>query len=481
MFKTIATNHQVDASFLDAVSTFGDQEEPKDLCLMNISSTHTLKTPQDKLVAIPELGRSGREIQVSYLLRSVETKENRDWPWQIRQAAVHHSFDVETGRSFWFTIKGNDLFSTRIKQSSSHLDIPSSASLDERENSVTYFRASLATHLVYLSWCDESWRQYINQVESGTRGILDSARKSPIDDDLKEKTGKLATYPESLRQSRSSTMRPRSRSNTDPFGPNVDVEMAIPKQSMTGGPQVLENSSSTEELIDTREVLDKFRFRDVQTLHTFSDRIRRAILTLKLNISVLHELHKFYESLGTSDIAAFQNIKAACKDDLTDFLAEVQSISKNLGTWQSQLECLASMLTEGITLYDGILQHRQLDIAQRFQETARKSADQMQIIANKTKLETASMHVITVVTLIFLPATFVAADLITQTFFQSGAIQWSDAPAEMTETYTFSGDGLKLFAWWLAPVTVMTLGVWLTVYMTMRRRLRREINNVLPE
>ena len=40
--------------------------------------------------------------------------------------------------------------------------------------------------------------------------------------------------------------------------------------------------------------------------------------------------------------------------------------------------------------------------------TAQQSATQMQDIANKTKLETASMHVITVVTLIFLPATFVA-------------------------------------------------------------------------
>jgi len=35
----------------------------------------------------------------------------------------------------------------------------------------------------------------------------------------------------------------------------------------------------------------------------------------------------------------------------------------------------------------------------------------MQIIANKTKLETASMHVITIVTLLFLPATFVAVSL----------------------------------------------------------------------
>ncbi|KAK3347004.1 hypothetical protein B0T25DRAFT_292699 [Lasiosphaeria hispida] len=261
----------------------------------------------------------------------------------------------------------------------------------------------------------------------------------------------------------------------------VDIEMAVPEQLTTDSPQVIENSSSTKALIDTREVLDKFRFSDVQTLHTFSDRIRRAILTLKLNISVLHELYGFYDNLLISDITNFQSIKAACKDDLADFLAEVQCISRNLGTRQSQLECLASMLTEGITLYDGILQHRQLDIAQRFQETARRSADQMQIIANKTKLETASMHVITVVTLIFLPATFVAVYLMTQTFFQSGAIQWSDAPPDMTGTYKYSSEGFRLFAWVSAPVMAITLGVWLMVYLTMRRGLKREIDSVLPK
>jgi hypothetical protein len=37
----------------------------------------------------------------------------------------------------------------------------------------------------------------------------------------------------------------------------------------------------------------------------------------------------------------------------------------------------------------------------------------MKIIANKTKLETASMHVITIVTLLFLPATFVAVSIST--------------------------------------------------------------------
>lgn len=43
-----------------------------------------------------------------------------------------------------------------------------------------------------------------------------------------------------------------------------------------------------------------------------------------------------------------------------------------------------------------------------FAESAHRSADEMQHLADKTSRETASMHIITVVTLIFLPATFVA-------------------------------------------------------------------------
>lgn len=47
-----------------------------------------------------------------------------------------------------------------------------------------------------------------------------------------------------------------------------------------------------------------------------------------------------------------------------------------------------------------------------FAESAYKTADQMQRLADKTSRETASMHIITGVTLIFLPATFVAVRVV---------------------------------------------------------------------
>jgi len=381
IFKTLSTHQQIDSSFLEAVYAFGDQEDPKDLCLMNFSSGHTLTAPQDKLVAIPELDRSGREIRVSYLLRSVEKKKNKEWPWQIRQAAVYHSFDTESGKSFWFTIKGNSQLSSRIMQvSSADLDLPSSQPPRAREDPIPYFRASLATHLIYISWCDENWRNCINDLENGIRKLLDSARKAPIDDDLpSDNPSKLVTYPRSLRQSRSNTMQSRNNTglsrpeagirkqstwgilngaslslmgtnNALPNAANADLEMAA-QQPPIGALQGIDlNNGSNEALIDKREVLNRFRFGDIQTLHTYGDRIQRSILTLKLNISVLRDLGSFYQNLFALDIATFRNIKDACKDDLADFLDEVKSITRSLETRQTQLECLATLLTEGITL-----------------------------------------------------------------------------------------------------------------------------------
>ncbi|KAM7187642.1 hypothetical protein V8F33_011109 [Rhypophila sp. PSN 637] len=532
LLKSLFTYHQVEPSFLDAIQTFGDQDDPKDLSLMNFNSSDTLTVRNDKLIAIPKLNRSGREINMSYLLRAPEAKKNKDWKWQIRQAAVYHSFDTETGKSFWCTIKGNDEFNKRIKRSSPYLELPSPNSTANKTEVADYFAASLATHMVYFAWCDESWRDFINDIEDGIRRPLEMARSAPIDDDLEDTGSKLKTYPRSLRDTRrNSTMRSNktpggtaqgskanSKRNTGlsarpgtlrkrttmeliegahrallryMTGSSIKPKVSDPEKdaagapaaSATGGLFVVDDnasSRSSEEgrLIDTREVLNKFRFSDVQTLYTFSDRIRRAILTLTLNISVLGEMHEYFtQRLLNSDLESFRRIREGCRDNgdaIGEFLREVKSLCKRLETRRTQLECLGVLLAEGNSLYDGILQYRQLDISQRFQETSRRSADHMQVMANKTRVETASMHVITVVTMIFLPATFVA------TFFQSGVFLWNDeSPSQVDvmeqtgESYKYRADGFTLFAAVSVPMMVVTVGVWLYVFLSMRRSMAR--------
>ncbi|KAK1833930.1 hypothetical protein QBC39DRAFT_344729 [Podospora conica] len=513
MFTTLCTYQQVDASFLNDVQAFGEQDEPKDLCLASVGATHSLHLPGRSLVELPELGRSGRELHIRYLLRSVEAKEDRKWPWQIRQTAVYHSFDVETGRTFWLTLKGNDEFRDRIQKASGSLDFSSTTDDDP----AFYFRASLSTHLVYLAWCDENWRQCINDLEACTHEIRDNARTTPIDEGLKESPNKLMHYPKSLRPTRGNSTYSKSKPNTRPpsnriskintglSGPQAGNGLRkqstlevirgahqslaglagrrlspiwrrstvkdVEKGSLSQTAPPASSDSSVVALVDPRFVLDKFRFSDIQTLHTFSDRIRRYMLTIELDMSVLDQLHAFYDDLLRGDADNFKTIRLACKHDLISFLAEVKFISRSLAARKKQLECLAAILAQGITLYDGILQQRQLDIAQRFQETAQQSATQMQVIANKTKLETASMHVITVVTLIFLPATFVA------TFFQSGAIKLG----EVGESYVINQAGMRLFGSVAGVVTVLTVGAWIVVYITMRLRLKRELQPVLPK
>ncbi|TDZ38588.1 hypothetical protein CTRI78_v010812 [Colletotrichum trifolii] len=90
-------------------------------------------------------------------------------------------------------------------------------------------------------------------------------------------------------------------------------------------------------------------------------------------------------------------------------------------------------------------------------------------IADKTARQTASMHVITVVTLIFLPATFVA------TFFQSGVLLWNEARSEnMTEPWRFEAGNFRLFSAVCGPLTTMIVGIWLGVYLRLKWKAGRQ-------
>lgn len=66
------------------------------------------------------------------------------------------------------------------------------------------------------------------------------------------------------------------------------------------------------------------------------------------------------------------------------------------------------LLTSLFVQFDGILQYRSVQISHMFTESSHIQSEKMEKIAYKTEKETISMHVITCVTLAFLPGTFVA-------------------------------------------------------------------------
>lgn len=117
---------------------------------------------------------------------------------------------------------------------------------------------------------------------------------------------------------------------------------------------------------------------------------------------------------------------------------------------------------------------------------AKASTDKMEDLTRKTKHETVSMHVITILTLFFLPATFVSVRLALstmlswlsgiiltghKTFFSSGVIDFEHGQSTGDMGYWVVRWGaLKLFVTVCMPLTGLVLLVWAVTYFLSRRR-----------
>lgn len=113
----------------------------------------------------------------------------------------------------------------------------------------------------------------------------------------------------------------------------------------------------------------------------------------------------------------------------------------------------------------------------------------MKKVAEKTAIQTSSMHLITWVTLFFLPATFVAVrlfglpsfssseltDYLTsdQTFFSSGAFQWDQEDPDGSSMPFWKPKFFALFAAICLPMTGVIICIWWALYWR-NNRMRRQ-------
>lgn len=127
-----------------------------------------------------------------------------------------------------------------------------------------------------------------------------------------------------------------------------------------------------------------------------------------------------------------------------------------------------------------------------FAHHAKVSTEKMENLTVKTRQETISIHVITILTLIFLPGTFVAVryGLLSylynlalwaltgcQTFFSSGIIDFENSPAmEMWDWKTKWG-AMQLFAIICGPLSTLVFIAWAIAYCVARRNHNDAISN----
>ncbi|KAF5549961.1 serine threonine kinase [Fusarium napiforme] len=304
----MCSHYQIPASFLDFVSSFGHSSEPQDYHMSGFTSYDTIENPSSSLLEIQQLGRSGLEQVVQYMLRSVErsTEGTGNIKWEIRQMAVHHKYDFVHRKALWLNVKTNDIMYKRMKEAMAEDPILNSALSKDMSSP---FAATLRTHLVHLEWCDKSWREYICDTEAEIRKTLKGlkaaqAKKSPVE------------HGGGWRQT---------------------------KISETDGLQRPVSRRLTEEIEDLT-YLDRFPFRESEKLNSFFERLEKSLLVIQLNIQTLRDISDHYENLANRDNLPSELVTRSFFSDLDSFSHRIGRIQKNLEIRVTQLKSLMSWL-----------------------------------------------------------------------------------------------------------------------------------------
>ena len=315
------------ASFLDFVFPFGRQMYTQDFHFSGFRYEANL-TESEKGMVIPELNRSGKDLKMCYSLKSVEESVvQKEWPWSIRQASVHHSFDVITGVMSWVVVKGNKLIKDRVQAATNPR---SRSTIKDIKDARSAFAASLATHLLIAGWCSEEWRWYIGfleeefhnttrralavKVETIRSPTIASKKEVPWSPISSTTTG-ISEKPTFKSQKTISSFltsfseKPVSGFKTKP----IDQTVVLPplKTSLAQpppGPPGLQppfpftqvaNGSSAQRNNSTGH--EEFSFESLQRVQSLEDKCNEVLLVLDANTSVLTEMTSFYKSIVTSE------------------------------------------------------------------------------------------------------------------------------------------------------------------------------------
>jgi len=153
-------------AYLDFISVFGIQTRPRDLRFSDFREQTLLSNPPRGVVA-PGLGRSGRQIQICYNIKSAVRVSGpvaslREQHWSIRQAAVHHQFDIVEGTTLWIMTKTDLDFKRDVQE----ITGPNGRPVDrDFETLDDCFKSSLVIHLICWNWATQEWRWYVQWLE----------------------------------------------------------------------------------------------------------------------------------------------------------------------------------------------------------------------------------------------------------------------------------------------------------------------------
>lgn len=163
---------------------------------------------------------------------------------------------------------------------------------------------------------------------------------------------------------------------------------------------------------------------DVQKLFLWQERVSEVILVLESNVNIMSSLQKFYTKLGqTKDFPA----QKSCSEDVDMFVNKLDYMTEDFRLQVSRSKALLKVLSDRTEL---VKQHR-LERLNYHMET-----------------EAIVVRIVTIVTLVYLPATF------TSTFFSTDIVKYQgqDSPAG-----SYSATAMSRWLQVTVPLTILTL------------------------
>ena len=320
MFLFILTYLNVSPEFLKYVFPFGLQVRPSHLHLMDCHresrSSSSRRGPQ-----IQVLGRSGREIEICYSLRSVERSDTEHTSpssvWSITLCTIHHKFDLETQWSSWIVIKANNVIADAVQELAKGRRSANSIGDD------SMISHCLAIHELICAWSGDNWNCYISALEEylrdQTEPALTASSAQPPQANFINNGLAQSPHPGPT-PIKSRTLSFGKLSNVLSWSSTQSESPTLAEQNSTGGWE--------RELARSSTALDRFSFRDVQRVHSIEERISEAREVMLSNCDVLKGIRRAYHDIMGNTTTL--HMSADCESAIKQLNRLISNIDRDL-------------------------------------------------------------------------------------------------------------------------------------------------------
>ncbi|KAH7324610.1 hypothetical protein B0I35DRAFT_475844 [Stachybotrys elegans] len=461
--QNVMHHNRVMPSFLEHVFTFHEREHPH---IQAFFQTEDWLSPADVALAAPQLGRSGLVAQHCFNLIGVEFEQdsqNKTPKYNYRQTAAHWSMDPKEGRSSWLILKANKIIRDTIEAMAG---APNTSGDQLTPEAV--LANGLQTHLLIMEWSISDWALFLGFLAAKISKAGTYTTRMPVDDltndiNIAGELEKRSTFP---------SEQPQQPVQQQMSG----LGSILPSKRRTPARQPDSHSPATLQRRFTFSSPDNdgfnmiFKYEHLQNLNKLASQLHDADSILAQNRAVIQDIVERFKSLSSSP--PFKHHLTVGKHHLDDFILGAQRCVRKIEHHQRQFSALQVTIERYISQFNSILEYKNMRIGEYFARHAKVSTDNMEILTIKTKQETVSIHVITVLTLFFLPATFVA------TFFGSDIVEFTEEGTGLDpKGWKTKWAGLSLFGLICGILTALVLCLWSAIYcITKRRRMNKVAN-----